>query len=99
MKTTRNRKFYKVLIVMVVLAIQLMSMPQMVSAAASVDFAQLSTLDSKGKVAGGWVNGNLNENNSYYVEGMSTPQRLILQGLNPNLGSQSITMSYQFRLC
>ncbi len=59
-------------------------------AAIQTSFQQMET-----KPVTSWVNGNLGQSNSSYVEGMSSPQRLILTDL-PSASEHSVTFSYQF---
>lgn len=42
--------------------------------------------------SGDWQNGNLNENNSAYAEGMYVPHRLVISGLEE--GTHSVVVSY-----
>ncbi|HBP38692.1 MAG TPA: hypothetical protein DD640_08130, partial [Clostridiales bacterium] len=90
MKTNFVKPSIKLLSTLLIIALLITTMPLTVFAA-GVDFAQLETIP-----AAAWVNGNLNGNNSYYVEGMSTPQRVIVSGIDPAVTDHSVTLSYQF---
>ncbi|CAN5502498.1 hypothetical protein BH10ACI1_BH10ACI1_19440 [soil metagenome] len=41
-----------------------------------------------------WQNGNLNSNNSHYIEGESVSYRVVLSGLTPNSTGNTVTIDY-----
>ncbi|MEI8201339.1 MAG: DUF5979 domain-containing protein, partial [Eubacteriales bacterium] len=43
-----------------------------------------------------WIGGDLNRNNSDYFEGMSVPQRLVMQGISTGPSSHTASFEFQF---
>jgi hypothetical protein len=65
-------------------------------AAAGISFDQCAngTATPQGTTCvGGWINGNLQHNNSTYFEGDSVPQRATITGLSPNT-TYSVTLGW-----
>ncbi|MDF1542781.1 MAG: hypothetical protein P1P71_06650, partial [Anaerosomatales bacterium] len=56
----------------------------------STDWKQLQNTDNK------WIGSALNDQNSDYTEGMSVPQRLVLEGLDTDISPSYVTLEYQF---
>ncbi|MCK9251510.1 MAG: Cna B-type domain-containing protein, partial [Clostridiales bacterium] len=88
MKTSISKRWRKLGTLVLIAALLIFNVPLTAFAAGIDTFQQFANTDLE------WINGNVNQNKSHYVEGMANPQRAIVRGLT-NV-SQSITFAYQF---
>ena len=95
MKMRFNLRSRKIIAPILAAAMILMSVSQAAFASgsgASRDFKQLANEAGSEK----WIGSALNSNNSLYTEGMSVPQRLVLEGLDTTVSGHMVSFEYQF---
>lgn len=87
-KISNKKRFLAVVLSVLMVALGLPLQAQ----AASSDWSQLA--NKTGDID--WIYGNLNSSKSVYVEGMSVPQRLILNNIEPISGEHYVDFEHQF---
>lgn len=87
-KISNMKRFLAVVLSVLMVALGLPLQAQ----AASSDWSQLA--NKPGSIQ--WIYGNLNSNKSVYVEGMSVPQRLVLNDIKPIDDEHYVEFEHQF---